>query len=77
MVVMDFTTVRSVSSSTIGFLVALKKQLEKSEGRLKICCIGEKVANTPEDRYMYEIFKVVKLDKFFDIYDCVEEAIKN
>ena len=73
--IIDFHKVCSVSSSVLGFLVTFKKLIEKYQGRLILCCIEKKVANAPSDRYIYELFKVVQLDRFFEIAADVEEAL--
>jgi len=75
--ILDFANVQFVSSSTLGFLVKLKNTITKCQGRLKLCCMGNEVKNAPNDRFVYEIFKVMKLDLFFDIYDSVEEALRS
>jgi anti-anti-sigma factor len=74
--VVDLTKVRSVSSSALGCLLNLKKWVERHEGRLIICCIHDKVTNTSHDSYVNEIFKVTRLESFFEICDSVERAIQ-
>jgi anti-anti-sigma factor len=73
--VLDFSGVHIISSSALGFLIRLKKTLEHRQGRLKVCCITEKVKNAANDKYIYEVFKIVKLDTFFEIYGNVDEAL--
>ena len=73
--IVDFTNVRAISSSAIGLLVGMQKKVNEYKGRMKICCIGNKVENTASDKYVYEIFKIVKLDTYFDICANVEEAL--
>ena len=73
--ILDFTNVRAISSSAIGLLVALQKQMDREDTPLRICCIDKKVANTPGDRFVFEIFKVVKLDTFFTICNDVPAAL--
>lgn len=73
--ILDFTDVRAISSSAIGLLVALQKQMDREGTPLRICCIDRKVANTPGDRFVFEIFKVVKLDTFFTLCDNIQAAL--
>lgn len=74
-IILDFTKVRSLCSAAIGFLVAFKKCVDGSDRKLKICCIQNKVGNTTDDKFIYEIFKVTKLDKYFDLAPSVSEAL--
>ena len=76
-IILDFTEVRSLCSGAIGFLVALKQRLDKGLGRLKICCIQDKIRNTSGDKFIYEIFKVTKLDKYFDLAPSVSVALRS
>ncbi len=73
--IMDFTDVRSISSSVIGYLVSLKKYIDGKGGVFRVCCIDKKVTSTSSDKYVYEIFKIVKLDTFFHICPTVEDAL--
>ena len=73
--IIDFHKVRALSSSILGFMVNLKKTIEKHHGRLILCCIERKVADAPSDRYVYELFKVVQLDRFFEIASDLNQAI--
>ena len=75
MMVMDFSGVQIISSSALGFLIRLKKTLEQRHGRLKVCCITDKMKNASNDKYIYEMFKIVKLDTFFEIYGNVDDAL--
>jgi anti-anti-sigma factor len=74
--VVDLAHVRSISSSALGCLLTLKKRVEQQHGRFIICCVTEKITNTPHDRFIYEIFKVTKLDSFFEICDNVQMAME-
>ena len=75
--VLDFSCVRAVSSSALGFLITLRKRVTERNGRLKLCAVEKKVTSAANDKYVYEIFKIVQLDKFFEIHDTVEEALKS
>ena len=74
-VVMDFGKVKYVSSSLFSFLLTLKKELWKYGGKLKLCSVENKVTDGPDDRYVGELFKAVKLDTVFDMCDDVKEAL--
>jgi anti-sigma B factor antagonist len=74
--VLDFSRVRYLSSSALGYLVTLNKSLRQQGGCLKVCGIDKKVKNASNDRYIYELLKIVQLDKFFDIYDSVDDALQ-
>lgn len=74
--VIDFNNVRALCSGAIGYLVALKKRIESRQGRLIICCVQDKVKGSSNDKFIYEIFKVVKLDRYFEISPGVEDALQ-
>lgn len=76
-VILDFSEVRGMSSSAIGYLVALKRRTDEQHGRLIICCVENKVKNTPNDKFVYEIFKVVKLDRYFEMHPSVDIALRH
>jgi anti-anti-sigma regulatory factor len=73
--ILDFSEVRGISSSVIGYLVALKRRYDQYRGRMIICCVDNKIKNTPTDKFVYEIFKVVKLDRYFELSPSVEDAV--
>ena len=75
--VLDFTNVRTVSSSLLGFLLTLRKHISQRSGRLTLCCIKDKVKSAASDTYVHEIFKIVKLDKIFKIFSNVTEALNH
>jgi anti-sigma B factor antagonist len=74
-IILDFTEVRSICSAAIGFLVAFKKRIDDNKGKLRICCLQDKVKNTPKDKFIFDIFKMTKLDKYFDLAPNVSAAI--
>lgn len=75
--IIDFSEVRGLCSSAIGYLVALKRRKDEMKGRLIICCVENKVKNTSADKFVYEIFKVVKLDRYFEIHPSVDMALRH
>ena len=65
--VISFRGVGYMSSAMIGKLVLLNKRCKKDGIDLKLCDIAANVA---------EVFKIMKLNKVFDIYKTEEKAIK-
>ena len=57
-VVLDFSSVESLSSIVLRRLVTFQKQLRAKNGMLKLCNVGPKI---------YEVFTITKLDGVFDI----------
>ena len=66
--VLDFGNVRFLSSAVLGLLIRISKRIYEREGQLKLCRINPKI---------YEIFKITRLTKTFDIYDDIEAAIED
>ena len=64
--VIDLDKVRHLSSAALGMLVALKKVVEKKDGR--IC-----LANVRDD--IRKVFKITKLDKMLKIHNSAEKAV--
>ncbi len=73
--ILDFTHVNFISSSLLGFLLKLKEQLQKQNGKLILTGLSTEVKNTPNDKYINELFKIVKLDTVFAIYDNIHLAL--
>jgi len=65
--ILDFSTVQYISSSALGCLINLLSRIDQQQGRLILCGIAQKLKNSSNDKYMFEIFKIVKLDKFFTL----------
>ncbi len=65
--ILDFSNVRFMSSAVLGLLIKVSKRVYEHEGRLALCAIGPKI---------YEIFKITRLTKIFDIYRNAEAAIR-
>ena len=65
---LNFTRVRLLSSSALGTLIRLNKQVEESNGVLKICHLRKS---------LLEIFKITKLNRLFDIYEDKATALSN
>ena len=66
--ILDFTNVKFLSSAVLGLLIRISKRIYESEGQLRLCNIEPKI---------YEIFKITRLTKTFDIYDDVQGALKS
>jgi anti-sigma B factor antagonist len=64
--VLDFGNVRFLSSAVLGLLIRISKRVYEQDGRLRLCSINPKI---------YEVFKITRLTKTFDIYEDVESAI--
>jgi anti-sigma B factor antagonist len=64
--ILDFTNVRFLSSAVLGLLIRISKRIYERDGRLKLCNINPKI---------YEVFKITRLTKTFDIYDDVDSAV--
>ncbi len=66
--VLDLGNVRALSSAVLGLLIRIAKRVHERDGRLKLCRINPKI---------YEIFKITRLTKTFDIYSDVESAAED
>lgn len=73
--VFDFTTVQFISSPFLGFLLGVRNQVNRRRGRMLVCCLGNNIKQTGNDTYVHELFKIVKLDKFFDLCNSIDEAL--
>jgi anti-sigma B factor antagonist len=63
--ILDFGNVRFLSSAVLGLLIRISKRIYEREGQLGLCNINPRI---------YEIFKITRLTKTFDIYNSVESA---
>ena len=66
--VLNFDGVSFMSSAMIGKLVLLNKKCKQDDVVLKLCNISPNVA---------EVFKIMRLNKVFDIYKDEEKAVKS
>jgi len=66
--ILDFCNVRFLSSAVLGLLIRASKKIYEQDGKLKLCNINPKI---------YEIFKITRLTKIFDIYEDVESAVES
>lgn len=63
---LNFSTVKFMSSAMIGKIVRLHKQCKNDKIKLKLCAIA------PE---LLEVFTITRLDKLLEIHDNEEKAI--
>ncbi|MHC4072592.1 MAG: STAS domain-containing protein [Planctomycetota bacterium] len=66
--ILDFGNVRFLSSAVLGLLIRISKRIYEREGKLRLCNINPKI---------YEIFKITRLTKTFDICEDVESAAED
>ncbi len=66
--VLDFGNVRFLSSAVLGLLIRISKRVYERDGQLRLCNINPKI---------YEIFKITRLNKIFDIYRDIKSATEN
>lgn len=62
---LSFKNVDHLSSAALGMLITLKKKVEEKKGRLKLSDINPQI---------YEVFKITRLNKIFDIHPSQEKA---
>ena len=63
---LNFGTVEFLSSAALGKLITLDKKVKSHSGRLKLSNIRPEI---------YEVFKITKLNKLFDIHEDESGAI--
>jgi len=63
--ILDFCNVRFLSSAVLGLLIRISKRIYQRDGQLKLCNINSKI---------YEVFKITRLTKIFDIYKDLKSA---
>ncbi|MBN2455838.1 MAG: STAS domain-containing protein [Sedimentisphaerales bacterium] len=66
-IILDFQSVRFLSSAVLGLLIRISKRIYERKGRLKLCNIDAKI---------YEIFKITRLTQVFDICQDIEAAVR-
>lgn len=66
--IVNFEKVKYMSSAVLGKLITLNKMVAAEKGKLKFCCIHPSVM---------EIFKIMKLDKLFKIFESEEKAVES
>lgn len=66
--IVDLEAVQYIDSSGIATMVEGLQQANKSKTQFKVAGLSKNVL---------EVFELVKLEKVFDIYDTVDEALKS
>ena len=66
--ILDFSHVKFLSSAVLGLLIRISKKIYERDGNLGLCNINSKI---------YEIFKITRLTKIFDIYPDQQSAVEN
>ena len=66
--ILDFGNVRFLSSAVLGLLIRISKRIYEHDGQLRLCNINPKI---------YEIFKITRLTKTFDIHKNIESATED
>ncbi len=66
--ILDFCNVRFLSSAVLGLLIRISKRIYECDGQLRLCNINPRI---------YEVFKITRLTKIFDIYPDVAGAVES
>lgn len=64
---LDFANVDHLASAALGTLITLHKKVQEQNGALKLSNIN---------RQIFQVFKITRLNRVFDIYDTSEQAMK-
>jgi anti-sigma B factor antagonist len=67
-VVLNFGNLNYIDSSGLATLIEMLQRLKKIEGKLRICCISDKIKS---------IFEITKLEKLFEMFNNEDDALKN
>ncbi len=63
---LNFKNVDHLSSAALGMLITLNKKIKERDGVLKLSDIN---------RQIFEVFKITKLNRVFDIHDHADDAM--
>jgi len=63
---LNFQNVDHLSSAALGMLITLNKKIKETNGELKLSDIN---------RQIFEVFKITRLNRVFDIHDTADQAI--
>ncbi len=63
---LNFQNVDHLSSAALGMLITLNKKIKERSGALKLSDIN---------RQIFEVFKITRLNRVFDIHDSANEAL--
>lgn len=67
-ILVDFEQVEHLSSAALGMLIKLQNLVAERKGKLKLSNISHPI---------YEVFKITKLNSFFDIHDTKDDALRS
>jgi anti-sigma B factor antagonist len=62
-----FENVDHLSSAALGMLITLKRRVDEQQGRLRLADIRSQI---------FEVFKITRLNKLFDIHDTMAKALE-
>ncbi len=65
-ILVSFKSVEHLSSAALGMLIKLNKQVSDANGTLKLSNISPQI---------YEVFKITRLNKLFDIHEDTDSAL--
>lgn len=65
-ILIDFSNVEHLSSAALGALITINNRIKARDGQLRLAGI---------DPQIYEVFKITKLDRLFQIHKDCEAAI--
>jgi anti-sigma B factor antagonist len=63
---LNFKNVDHLSSAALGMLITLNKRVKEQNGELRLSDIN---------RQIYEVFKITRLNRVFDIHETADEAL--
>ncbi len=63
---LNFRNVDHLSSAALGTLITLNKRVQEKHGTLKLSDIN---------RQIFEVFKITKLNKVFEIHESADQAL--
>jgi anti-sigma B factor antagonist len=64
--IINFENVKFLTSSVLGLLIRISKNVIENNGTLRLCSIHPKIL---------DVFRITRLDKIFDIQTSVEDAM--
>lgn len=65
---LDFSGVQHLSSAALGVLISVHNRVKSRSGQLRLCAIAKPI---------FEVFRITKLDKLFQVHDAAEQAVKS
>jgi len=66
--ILDFRNVQFLSSAVLGLLIRISKKIYEHDNQLRLCNISPKI---------YEVFKITRLTRVFDICKDAEAAVES